>query len=190
MPHVSMDDGFFGEKDSHEQVTPVLVTGERRHAMTWTMPVPLPWVTKRAAKFIDLLERKTITLRCDNEPAVRALAREIAQARQEGKSDRAGESASHRLHGEARPERRRSHWNTATAPRCRLAQGYSEFVAHLVKRCDVGSDGIVELLGGALSGAARLAAADERINRALAEALERHVSRDAGSRGNTENNAC
>ena len=41
---------------------------------------------------------------------------------------------------------------------------------------------IVELLLGPASGAARLVAADERTNRALAEALEPHASRDPGSR--------
>ena len=41
---------------------------------------------------------------------------------------------------------------------------------------------IVELLGCTPFAAARLVAADERINRALAEALEPHASRDPGSR--------
>ena len=37
----------------------------------------------RAAKFIDELEHNRVTLRCDSEPATEALAREVAQARQE-----------------------------------------------------------------------------------------------------------
>ena len=70
--HVSMDDGLFGEKESEEQVTLVLVFRQRRHQMTWAMLVPrketeFPWIGKRAARFIDQL-----------------LARETAQARQEG----------------------------------------------------------------------------------------------------------
>ena len=78
---VSMDCGYFGEKESEEQVTPVLVIHERRHKMTWAMLVPrkgteLPWIAKRAAKFVGQLCH-----RCDSEPS---LAREIAQARQEG----------------------------------------------------------------------------------------------------------
>ena len=57
--------------------------------MTWAMLVPRKgteflWVAKRAAKFIDLLGHNTVTLRCDNEPAIEALAREVGQARQEG----------------------------------------------------------------------------------------------------------
>ena len=39
------------------------------------------------------------------------------------------------------------------------------------------------LLKGEPSGSARLAAADERINRALADAVERHAAKDPGVRG-------
>ena len=67
-----------------------MVIRERRHKITWTMLVPrkgteFPWIAKRAAKFIDQLGLNRVTLGCDNEPAVEALAREIAQARQEGR---------------------------------------------------------------------------------------------------------
>ena len=37
-----------------------------------------------AARFIDQLGHNRVTLRCDNEPAIEALAREIGQSRQEG----------------------------------------------------------------------------------------------------------
>ena len=89
VPHVSTDYGFLRERDSEEKVSPVLVIGERRHKMTWAMLVPrkgtvFPWIAKRAAKFIDQLGHNRVTLRCDNEPAIEALAREIAQARKEG----------------------------------------------------------------------------------------------------------
>ena len=88
VPHVSMDYGFLGEWESEEQVSAVLVIRERRHKMTWAMLVPrkgteFPWIAKRAARFIDQLRHNTVTLRCDNEPATEALAREVAQARQE-----------------------------------------------------------------------------------------------------------
>ena len=43
-----------------------------------------PWIAKRAARFVDQLKHNRVTLRCDNEPAIEALAREIGQARQEG----------------------------------------------------------------------------------------------------------
>ena len=89
VPHVSMDCGFLGERESEDRVSPVLVIRERRQKMTWAMLVPrmgreFPWIAKRAAKFIDQLGHNRVTLRCDNEPAIEALARDIAQARQEG----------------------------------------------------------------------------------------------------------
>ena len=70
-------------------MSPVLVIRERRHKMTWATLVPrketeFPWIAKRAAKFIDQLGHNRVTLRCDNEPAIETLPREIAQARQEG----------------------------------------------------------------------------------------------------------
>ena len=57
--------------------------------MTWAMLVPrkgteFPWIAKREAKFIDQLGHNRVTLRCDNELAIEALARETAQARQGG----------------------------------------------------------------------------------------------------------
>ena len=87
--HVSMDYGFLGEREAEEQVSPVLVIRERRLKMTWAMLVPrkgteFPGLQKRAAKFIDQLGHNRVTLRCDDEPAIEALSREIAQARQDG----------------------------------------------------------------------------------------------------------
>ena len=41
------------------------------------------WIAKRAAKFIGQLGHNRVTLRCDSEPAIEALAREIAQGRHE-----------------------------------------------------------------------------------------------------------
>ena len=53
VPHVSMDYGFLGERESEEQVSFVLVIRERRHKMTWAMLVPrkgteFPLIAKRA----------------------------------------------------------------------------------------------------------------------------------------------
>ena len=61
-----------------------MVIRERRHKMTWTMlfqrkGTEFPRIAKRAAKFIDQLGHNRVTLRCDNEPAIVALAREIAR---------------------------------------------------------------------------------------------------------------
>ena len=82
VPHVSMDYGFLGERESEDRVSPVLVIRERRHKMTWAMlfsrkGAEFPWIAKRAARFIDQLGHNTVTFRCDNEPAMGVLAREM-----------------------------------------------------------------------------------------------------------------
>ena len=66
--HVSMDCGFAGEKESDEEVIPVLVIREKRHKMTWAMLVPrrgteFAWIARRAAKFLISLG----TLRASDE---------------------------------------------------------------------------------------------------------------------------
>ena len=91
----------YGEKDCEEQVPLVLVILGRSHKVTWAMLVPrkrteFSWIAKRAAKFIDQLGHNRVTLRCDNEPAIEALAREVAQARQEGRERPPVEKASGR----------------------------------------------------------------------------------------------
>ena len=97
VPYVSMDYGFLGKRESEEHVSPVLVIRERRHKMTWTMLFPrkgteLPWIAKRAARFIDQLGHNTVTLRCDNEPAIEQwrgkshkLAKKVARLFQRGR---------------------------------------------------------------------------------------------------------
>ena len=77
------------ERESEEQVAPVLVIRERRYKMTWAMLVPrkgteFSGIAERAAKFIDQLGHNSVTLRCDREPVIEALARELAPARREG----------------------------------------------------------------------------------------------------------
>ena len=63
-PHVSMDYGFLGEKEPEDRVSLVLVIQERRHKMTWAVPVPrkgteFSWIAKRAVRFIDHLAHNT-----------------------------------------------------------------------------------------------------------------------------------
>ena len=107
------------------------------------------WVAKRAGKFIDQLGHNRVTLRCDNEPAIEALAREIAQAHQEGSQtipERSPVQWDHRLCGGARgppgqntaPERR---MGTRVPPDARILCWLVEFAAYLMNRCDIGSDG-------------------------------------------------
>ena len=42
------------------------------------------WIAKRVADWLDWLGSQTVTLKCDNEPAILALAQEIRRLRREG----------------------------------------------------------------------------------------------------------
>ena len=115
-----------------------------------------PWIAKRAAKFIDQLGHNRATLRCDNELATEALAREIAQDRQEGSQTvperpPVGESQSNGIIGravrlvagqartlKAALEHRRG---ARVPPDARILCWLVEFAAYLMNRCDIGSDG-------------------------------------------------
>ena len=161
VPHVSMDYGFLGERESEEHVSPVQVIRERRHKMTWAMLVPrkgteFPWIAKRAARFIGQLGHNTVTLRCDNEPAIEAVAREIAQARQEGsqtvperppvgdsQSNGVIERAVGLVAGQARTLKAALEHRIGTRipPDARILCRLVEFAAYLMNRCDIGSDG-------------------------------------------------
>ena len=165
VPHVSLEYGFLGERESEEQVTPVLVIRERRHKMTWAMLVPrkgteFPWIAKRAAKFIDQLGHDRVTLTCDDEPAIEALVREITQARQEGSQTvperpPVGESQSsgmiERAVGLVARQVRtlkvalEHRIGTRVPPDERIPCWQVEFAAYLMNRCDVGSDGKTSL---------------------------------------------
>ena len=158
VPHVSMDYGFIGEKKSEEQVVLVLVIRERRHDVTWAIVprkgIEFPWIAKRAAKFIDQLGHNGVTLRCDSEPAIEALARETAQARQEGSQTvperpPVGEPVQrdHRACGgtssEARTLKAASEHRIGVRipPDSRVLWWLVEFATYLTNRCDIGSDG-------------------------------------------------
>ena len=161
VPCESMDSGFLGERESEDRVSPVLVIWERRLKMTWAMLVPrkgteFQGIAKRAAKFIDQLGHNRVKLRCDSEPAIEALAREIAQARQEGsqtvperppvgesRSDGIIERAVELVASQARtlkaaPEHR---IGARVPPDARILCWLLEFAAYLMDRCDIGSDG-------------------------------------------------
>ena len=130
--------------------------------MTWAMLVPrrgteFPLIAKRAAKFIDQFGHNRVTLRCDNEPAIEALAREIAQARRGGKSDRpgerppVGESQSSGINeravglvsGQARTLKAALEHRIGTRipPDARIFCWLVELAAYLVNWCDTGRDG-------------------------------------------------
>ena len=154
VPHVSMDYGFLGERESEGQVSPVLVIRERRHKMT-RKGTEFTWIGKRAARFIDQLGHNRVTLRCDNEPAIEALAREIGQARQEGSQTvperpPVGESQSNGIiertvgvAGQAKTLKAalEHRMENGVPPDARILCWLVEFAAYLMNRCDVGSDG-------------------------------------------------
>ena len=114
------------------------------------------WIGKRAAKLIDQLGHNRVTLRCDNEPAIEALAREIAQARQEGSQavpgrPPVGESQSNGIVeravglvvGQARTLKAalEHRVGTRSPPDARKQGWLVEFAAYLMNRCDLGGDG-------------------------------------------------
>ena len=79
VPRVSMDCGFVGEGIGRAGVS------TKRRGQCWFREgTEFPWIAKRAARFMDQLGHNRVTLRCDNEPAIKALAREIGQARPKG----------------------------------------------------------------------------------------------------------
>ena len=110
-----------------------------------------PWIAKRAAKFIDQLGHNRVTLGCDNEPSIEALAKEIWQARQEGsqtvlerppvgasQSNGNIERAVGLVAGQARTlkaahEHRRG---TRVPPDARILCWLVEFAAYLMNKCD------------------------------------------------------
>ena len=129
--------------------------------MSWAMLVPrkgteYPWIAKRAARFIDQLGHNTVTLRCDNEPAIDALARETGQARQEGsqtvpdrppveesQSNGVIECAVGLVAGQARTLKAalEHRIGTRVPPDAKKYCWLVEYAAYLMNRCDVGSDG-------------------------------------------------
>ena len=145
--------------------------------MTWAMLVPrkgmeFPWIAKRAAKFIDQLGHNRVTLRCDNEPAIEALAREIAQARQEGshivperppvgEGQSCGiiERAVGLVAGQARTLKAalEHRMGARVPPEARIGQGRQQAHSEACRRR------IESLLKGGSAGSARLATAEERI---------------------------
>ena len=114
------------------------------------------WIAKRAARFIDRLGHNKLTLRCDSKLAIEALAREIAQARQEGswtvpKRPPVWESQSNGIieravgvvAGQARTLKAALEHRIGTRipPDARILCWLAKFAACLMKRCDIGSDG-------------------------------------------------
>ena len=61
---------------------------EAKYGLTLAMAVPgkgnaAPWIAKRVANWLDWMGSQTVTLKCDNKPAILALAKEIRRLRRE-----------------------------------------------------------------------------------------------------------
>ena len=148
-------------QDSEEKVTLVLVIRERRLKMTWAMLVSREgteflWIAKRTSTFIDQLLHNKVALKCDSEPAIEALAREIAHARREGSQtvperppveesqsngiiERAvGLVAGQAITLKAALEHR---IGSTIPPNARILCWLVEFAAFVMNTCDMGSDG-------------------------------------------------
>ena len=91
-PHLAIDYGFLkanNPDDLADQVSnPILAGAEAKYGLTLAIAVPgkgnaAPWISKRVADWLDSLRSQTVTLKCDNEPAILALAQEIQRLRRE-----------------------------------------------------------------------------------------------------------
>ena len=88
-----MDYGFLeanNPDDPADQASnPVLIGAETKYGLTLAMAVPgkgnaAPWIAKCMEDRLDWLGSQTVTLKCDNAPAILALAQEIRRLRTEG----------------------------------------------------------------------------------------------------------
>ena len=84
-PHLAIDYGFLKANNPVDPAdkgsNPILIGAEAKYGLTLAMAVPrkgnaAPWIAKRVADWLDWLGRQTVTLKCDNEPAILALAQE------------------------------------------------------------------------------------------------------------------
>ena len=92
-PHVAIDYAFLKAKadasDRPVGTMPILVVMEAKYKLAMAMAVPgkgnaAPWVAKRLADWMDSLGSAKVTLKCDNEEAIVALAIEARRMRREG----------------------------------------------------------------------------------------------------------
>ena len=92
-PHLAMDNGLLKANNPDDLVeqesNPILIGAEAKYGLTLAMAVPgkgnaSPWIAKRVVDWLDYLGSQTVTKKCDNEPAILALAQEIRRLRREG----------------------------------------------------------------------------------------------------------
>ena len=91
-PHFAIYCGFFKAKNPDDPTdqgsNPILTGAEAKYGLAMAMAVlgkgnAPPWVTKRVADWLDSLGSQTVTLKCDNEPAILASAQEFRRMRKE-----------------------------------------------------------------------------------------------------------
>ena len=91
-PHLAIDYGFpkanNADDSADQESNPNLMRAEAEYGLTLAMAVPgkgnaAPWIVKRVVDWLDWMGRQTVTLKCDNEPAILALAEEIRRLRRE-----------------------------------------------------------------------------------------------------------
>ena len=99
-PDLAIDNGFIktdnpDDPADQEGSNPILTGAEAKHGLTLSTAVPgkgnaAPRIAKRVADWLDCLGNQTVALKCDNEPAILALAQEIRRLRRENSTLRRG----------------------------------------------------------------------------------------------------
>ena len=93
-PHFAIDYGFLKANNpddpADQRSNPILIGAWAKYGLTLAMEVAgksnaAPWLAKRVADWLDSLGSQTVTLKCDNEPAILALVQEIRRLRREKK---------------------------------------------------------------------------------------------------------
>ena len=87
-PHLAIDYGFLNASNPDDPADQES-NPEAKCGLTLAMAVPgkgdaAPWIAKRVADWLDSCGSQTVTLKCDNEAAILALAQEIRRLRREG----------------------------------------------------------------------------------------------------------
>ena len=92
-PHLAFDYGFLEANNPDDPAdqgsNPILIGAEAKYGLTLAMEVPgqgnaAPWIATRVADWLDWLGSQTVNLKCDNEPAIQALAQKTRRLRSEG----------------------------------------------------------------------------------------------------------
>ena len=163
-PHLALDYGFLTASNHDDPAdqgsNPILIGAEAKYGLTLAMAVPekgnaAPWIAKRVAG-LDSLGSQTVTLKCDNEPAILVFAQEIRRLRREGsitifehheegekQSNHLAEGSVNIVKGLIRTLKRSTESNLRTeiGPSHPLIPWIIEHAAQLKNRYMVGTDG-------------------------------------------------